>query len=179
MYLAFKENLFIVDYILLLFGFVFVIGGIIGSFLPVVPGPPTSWVGLLLLHLTTQIKTDWNFLGIALAVAVLVFILDYIIPALSTKKFGGSKYGVWGSTIGLIVGLLFTPIGMVLGLFLGAFIGELINDSRNMKVALRASLGSVLGFFFSVGIKFSVSIVFLFYFTKYFWEHKTAFFSWL
>ncbi len=167
------------DYILLFFGFMLIVGGMIGSFLPVVPGPPTGWLGLLLLHLTKIIPDDWQFLGITLAVAVLVFVLDYIIPALSTKKFGGSKYGIWGSTIGLIVGILFTPVGMILGLFLGAFIGEMLNDSKNVQKALKASLGSVLGFFFSSGIKFIVSCVFLFYFIKQFWTYKTAFFTWL
>lgn len=167
------------DYLLLIFGFLFIIGGILGSFLPVVPGPPTGWLGLLLLQISTKIPTDWNFLMMTLAVAIAVFVLDYIIPALATKKFGGSKYGVWGSTIGLLVGLVFTPIGMLVGLFLGALIGELIHNSSDVKTALRASLGSVLGFFFSTGIKFVVGLVFFYYFIRDFWEYRTAFFSWL
>lgn len=167
------------DYILVVFGFFLIVAGIIGSFLPVVPGPPTGWLGLLLLHLTDVIPTDWNFLSITLGIALLVFVLDYIIPALSTKRFGGTKYGIWGSTIGLIVGLLFTPVGMILGLFLGAFIGEMINDNKDLKKAFKASLGSVLGFFFSSGIKFIVGCVFLFYFIKHFIAYKTEFFEWL
>ncbi|NIJ43949.1 hypothetical protein FHR24_000388 [Wenyingzhuangia heitensis] len=164
------------DYILLFFGFVLVVGGIIGSFLPIVPGPPTGWLGLLLLNLTDKITADWTFLGITFTVALVVFMLDYVIPAITTKKFGGSKYGVWGSTIGLIVGLLFTPVGMILGLFLGAFIGELINDTKDVKKAIKASLGSVLGFFLSTGIKFVVSLVFLGYFIKIVIAYKTSFF---
>ncbi|ANW97325.1 hypothetical protein AXE80_13930 [Wenyingzhuangia fucanilytica] len=164
------------DYILLFFGFFLVIGGIIGSFLPVVPGPPTGWLGLLLLNLTSKVITDWTFLGVTLAIAILVVIADYIIPALGAKKFGGSKYGIWGSTIGLIVGLLFTPIGMILCLFLGAFIGELIHDSKNIQKAIKASLGSVIGFFFSTAIKLIVGIVFLVYFVKIVIENKAAFF---
>ena len=154
------------DYLLIFLGAFLIIGGIIGSFLPVIPGPPTGWLGLLCLHLTDAIATNWTFLGITLAVAIVITVADYIIPAISTKKFGGSKYGVWGSTIGLIVGLVFTPIGMILGLFLGAFIGELIYDSTNTPKALKAALGSVLGFFFSTGIKFVVGLVFAFYFVK-------------
>ena len=165
------------DYVLLFFGFFLVVGGMIGSFLPVIPGPPTGWLGLLLLHLTTAVETNWNFLGVTLAVAILVFVLDYIIPALSTKKFGGTKYGIWGSTIGLILGLLLTPIGMIVGLFLGAFIGEMINDNRDVQKALKASLGSVLGFFFSSGIKFIVGCVFLYYFISDIIANKTAFFG--
>ena len=164
------------DYILLFLGFFLVVGGIIGSFLPVIPGPPTGWLGLLLLNLTSKVITDWTFLGITLAVAILVVIADYIIPALGAKKFGGSKYGIWGSTIGLIIGLLFPPIGMILGLFLGALVGELIHDHKNMQKAIKASMGSVIGFFFSTGIKLIVGIVFLVYFIKIVIENKDAFF---
>lgn len=164
------------DYILLFLGFFLVVGGIIGSFLPVIPGPPTGWLGLLLLNLTSKVITDWTFLGITLAVAILVVIADYIIPALGAKKFGGSKYGIWGSTIGLIIGLLFPPIGMILGLFLGALVGELIHDHKNMQKAVKASIGSVIGFFFSTGIKLIVGIVFLVYFIKIVIENKDAFF---
>lgn len=163
------------DLILLLVGFFFIIGGIIGSFLPVIPGPPTGWLGLMCLHLTKTIPTDWTFLGITLAVAIVITVADYVIPAVATKKFGGSKYGVWGSTIGLIVGVIFTPIGMIVGLFLGALIGELLNDSTNTKKALKAALGSVLGFFFSTGIKLVVGFVFLYFFISQAWEFKNAF----
>ncbi|GGF63229.1 DUF456 domain-containing protein [Wenyingzhuangia marina] len=164
------------DYILLFLGFFLVVGGIIGSFLPVIPGPPTGWLGILLLNLTSKVITDWTFIGITLAVAILVVIADYIIPALGAKKFGGSKYGIWGSAIGLIIGLLFPPIGMILGLFLGALVGELIHDHKNMKKAIKASIGSVIGFFFSTGIKLIVGIVFLVYFIKIVIENKDAFF---
>lgn len=166
------------DYLLLFFGVLFAIGGVLGSFLPVIPGPPTSWLGLLLLHLTTKVATNWNFLGITLAIAIVVTIADYVIPAIGTKKFGGSKYGVWGSTIGLIVGLVFTPVGMILGLFLGALIGELMYDSTDLKKAFKASLGSVLGFFLSTGIKLVLGVVYFWFFVEGVWLHRTSFFSW-
>lgn len=164
------------DYVLLVLGFLLMIGGILGSFLPVIPGPPTGWLGLLLLHLTNKVQDNWSFLGITFAVAVLVTIADYIIPAIGTKKFGGSKYGVWGSTIGLLVGIIFTPIGMVLGLFLGAFIGELINNTKDVQKAIKASIGSVIGFFFSTGLKLIVGLVFMFYYIKIVIENKAVLF---
>lgn len=166
------------DYVLLIVGFFFMIGGVLGSFLPVIPGPPTSWLGLLCLHLTNKIQADWTFLWITLAIAIIITIADYIIPAIGTKKFGGSKYGVWGSTIGLIVGLIFTPVGMILGLFLGALIGELIYDSRDFKKALKASLGSVLGFFLSTGIKLALGLVYFYFYLATAWEHKESFVTW-
>ena len=85
------------DILLLFLGFLFVVLGILGSFLPVIPGPPLSWLGLLLLYLTDGIENDWWFLGITLVVAIAVLVLDYAIPAIGTKKFGGSKGGVIGS----------------------------------------------------------------------------------
>ena len=92
------------DIALLIFGFIFMLIGILGSFLPVLPGPPISWIGLLLLYLTKAIPDDWVFLGITLVIALVVFALDYIIPAVGTKKFGGTKAGMLGTTIGLLVG---------------------------------------------------------------------------
>ena len=89
------------DLVLLFFGFILMLAGVLGSFLPVLPGPPLSWAGLLLLVLTKAVPDDWWFLGITLAVALIVFAMDYIIPAMGTKKFGGSKAGMIGTTVGL------------------------------------------------------------------------------
>ena len=105
------------DIFLTLIGVVFIIIGILGSFLPVLPGPTMSWVGLLLLHLTEAVPDDWWFLGITLVIALIVFALDYIIPAIGTKKFGGTRAGMIGTTIGLIVGIIAPiPFGIILGM---------------------------------------------------------------
>ena len=164
------------DIFLLLLGFVFVCLGIIGSFLPVLPGPLTSWVGLFLLHSTKIIPMDWTFLGITLGIALLIWILDYFIPAMGTKRFGGTKYGVYGTTIGLIIGLLSPiPFGMLLGAFFGALIGELIYDSKDTNRALKASFGAFLGFLASATIKFSIATVYFVLFIIQFWEFKGEF----
>jgi uncharacterized protein YqgC (DUF456 family) len=165
------------DIFLLLLGFLLVCLGIIGSFLPVLPGPLTGWFGLLLLHTTKIIPMDWTFLGITLALAILIFILDYFIPAIGTKRFGGTKYGVYGTTIGLIIGLLSPiPFGMLLGAFFGAFIGELIYDGKDTNRALKASFGAFLGFLASATIKFSIATVYFIFFIIQFWEYKSVFF---
>ena len=166
------------DIFLLLLGFVFVCLGIIGSFLPVLPGPLTSWVGLLLLHFTKIIPMDWTFLGITLAIAILIWILDYFIPAMGAKRFGGSKYGVYGTTIGLFVGFFFIPIplGILIGAFFGALIGELLFDSKDTNRAIKASFGAFLGFITSVTIKFSIAIIYFVLFIIQFWEFKDDFF---
>jgi len=165
------------DLLLLLLGVFFIILGIIGSFIPVLPGPITSWVGLLLIHLTNAVPYNWTFILSTLVIAVVVYILDYIIPALGTKKFGGSKYGIIGTTVGLLVGLIFLgPLGIIIGPFIGAFIGELIHDNENSNRALKAAFGSLIGFLFSTGLKFIVSSIYAGLFFLKIWEMKSNFF---
>ncbi len=166
------------DIFLLVLGFVLTLLGIVGSFLPILPGPITGWFGLLLLHSTKIIPMDWTFLGITLAIAILIWVLDYFIPAFGTKRFGGSKYGVYGTTIGLIIGL-FSPIpfGILIGAFFGALIGELLYDSKDTNRAIKASFGAFLGFLASATIKFSIATVYVILFIIQFWEYKDQFFS--
>ena len=165
------------DIFLLTIGFLFVMLGLIGSFLPVLPGPLTSWLGLLILYFTSIVPMNYTFLGITLAIAILIWILDYIIPAIGTKRFGGSAYGVYGTTIGLLIGL-FSPIpfGILLGAFLGAFIGEMLHDKKNTRRAFRASIGSLLGLITSATIKFTVAVVYAVLFFMKVWEYNGEFF---
>ena len=165
------------DLFLLTIGFLCVMLGLIGSFLPVLPGPLTSWLGLLILYFTSIVPMNYTFLGITLAIAIFIWVLDYIIPAIGTKRFGGSKYGVYGTTIGLLIGL-FSPIpfGILIGAFLGAFIGEILHDKTNTKRAFKASIGSLLGLITSTTIKFSVALVYAFLFFVKIWEYNGEFF---
>jgi len=136
------------DIVLFILGFILIFVGILGSFLPVLPGPPVSWLGLLLLYLTKAVPDDWWVLGITLFLTVLVTVLDYVVPAMGTKKFGGSKAGMWGTTIGLLVAIfvpLFGPLGIIIWPFIGALVGELLNKT-NQKTAVKAAFGSFLGF---------------------------------
>lgn len=165
------------DLLLVFLGFICIIIGIMGSFLPVLPGLSSSWVGLLLLYLTKAIENNYWVLGITFIIMITVTILDYIIPAKGTKRFGGSSYGVWGTNIGLIVGI-FAPIpfGIIIGPFAGAFIGEIIYDSKNHKRALKAATGSLIGFLASSFINFLLSIVFLGLFLNLLWQNKANLF---
>jgi len=165
------------DIALVSIGFLFCLLGLVGSFLPVLPGPLTSWVGLLILHLTSVLYINWTFLGITLAVSIAVWILDYVVPAMGTKRFGGTKYGMIGSSIGLIIGLIFLgPLGIIIGPFAGAFIGELIIDTENISKALKAAFGSFIGFLTGTFIKFVVCIVFLVLYIKEVWQSWDQFF---
>ncbi|QCX01309.1 DUF456 domain-containing protein [Aggregatimonas sangjinii] len=167
------------DIALTIIGFLLCLLGILGSFLPVLPGPPVSWVGLLLLHLTNAVPQNWTFLGITAAVALLIFAMDYVIPAMGTKKFGGSRYGMIGATIGLVVGLLAPiPGGIIIGPFVGAFVGELINKADN-KSAAKAAFGSFLGFLTGTFLKFVTAMVFTGLFLGKMWDYREALFPFL
>ncbi|PWB19899.1 DUF456 domain-containing protein [Flavobacterium sp. HTF] len=165
------------DSLLLLLGFVCMVVGVFGSFMPVLPGLSSCWVGLLLLYLTKAVENNYWILGITLFITVIITILDYVIPAKGTKKFGGSSYGVWGTNIGLIVGILSPiPFGVIIGPFVGALIGELMYDSKNHQRALKAATGSLLGFLASSFINFLFCIIYLGIFISIVWQNRTVLF---
>jgi uncharacterized protein YqgC (DUF456 family) len=141
------------------------IAGIIGSVIPFLPGPPLSYGGLLVLQLREVTAFSTKFLLIWLAIVVVIVVLDYVVPIYGTKKFGGSKYGMWGCTIGLIAGFWFGPIGIIAGPFVGAFIGELLANNESDR-ALKAALGSFIGFMFSTLLKLVTCLVMGWYFIK-------------
>jgi len=153
------------DYILLILGILLMILGIIGCLVPVLPGPPFSFLGLILLHFTRF----GDFTNLALitlgAIAVIVTVLDYIVPVWGTKRFGGSKYGTRGATVGLIIGIFLGPMGIILGPLIGAFVGEMIFKD-DIRYAFRAGFGSLLGFLTGIGLKLAASFVMTFYFVK-------------
>ena len=165
------------DVLLLILGFLCMILGVFGSFLPVLPGPSISWTGLALLYFTNAVPANYWILGIALLITVVISVLDYIIPAKGTKKFGGSSYGIWGTNIGLIVGILApVPFGFVIGPFVGALIGELIYDFKDHNRALKAAAGSFVGFLASSFMKFVVCVMYLGLFIWIVWQYKSELF---
>lgn len=152
------------DYILIALGIIFMICGILGGILPILPGPPLSYVGLLFLHFTERYQFTTNFLFFWAAITILVYLLDYIVPAWGTKHFGGSRRGVWGSVIGLIIGLIFLgPLGIIIGPFAGAVIGEL-TAGKNSRTALKAGFGSFMGFLAGTIMKLIASGLMTWYF---------------
>ena len=157
---------------LVVIAFLLMIIGILGSFLPVIPGPLTSWAGLLVLHFTKGVEMSLTFLIITLIVAIVIYVLDYIIPAIGTKRFGGSKAGMIGTTLGLIIGLIAPiPFGIIIGPFFGALIGEMMNKNDFNK-ALKAAFGSFLGFIASTFLKFIVAIIYFGFFIAKLLEHN-------
>ena len=165
------------EHFLLILSLLLMIVGIIGSLLPALPGPPISWVGILMLYFCPGMETNYWLLGITLVIAVVIGILDYVIPAKGTKYFGGSKYGIWGTNIGLIIGI-FAPIpfGFLIGPFVGALVGELIYNSQEKGRAFKAATGSFIGFLAGTFMKLLVSLLFFGLFLVLVWQNRGIWF---
>ena len=153
------------EWLLITLGALLIIGGLIGCIIPVLPGPPISYAGLLLLQLTEDAPFSTETLMIWLGVTIFVTVLDYIVPVWGTRKYGGTKKGVWGSIIGLIVGIFFfPPIGIIVGPFAGAIIGEMM-AGKNSNDAFRAGFGFFVGLLAGTLLKLIASawMAFLFF----------------
>jgi len=98
-------------------------------------------------------------------IAIGVTVLDYIVPIWGTKKYGATKYGTWGSMIGLVLGLFIPPVGIIIGPFIGALVGELIYGRRTNE-ALRSGYGALIGFLLGTGLKLITSGIITFYFFR-------------
>lgn len=132
------------DIVLIILGALCLLIGFVGSIVPAIPGVPVAYAALWLLQATDKVQFSYKFLIIWGVVTIAVVVLDYVVPAWGTKHFGGSKWGTWGSVIGLIIGMFLGPWGIILGPFVGAMIGELISG-KNKDEAFRAGFGSFIG----------------------------------
>ncbi len=154
------------DYFLIITGILFMLTGIAGCALPVLPGPPISYAGLLLLHFTGKYEFSGQFLLLWAVITIVVTLIDYWIPVWGAKKFGASRPGVWGSIIGLVAGLFFfPPFGIIIGPFAGAVLGELLAGKQS-GAALKAGFGSFAGFISGVLLKLMASGMMTWYFFK-------------
>jgi len=153
-----------VEIVITIVGLLLVILGLLGSILPILPGPPLGFAGLILMALVRHFSEPLTpILILALALATLgVLVFDYLLPVLMSKKYGASKWGVGGSVIGMVVGLFFSPLGALLGAFVGAVAGEWISH-RKQKKALKAGFGVVLGSLLGTVLKLGLSGLMLWY----------------
>ncbi len=140
------------DVVLCVLAVICLIIGVFGSFLPVLPGPPICFVGMLLVHWATGAFESAELIRWGVIVGV-VTIADNFLPPLFTKRFGGSKRATWGSMIGVVVGLFFGIVGVILGPFVGALIGELSTNNSDSTKAFKVAFGSFVAFIFGSGIK--------------------------
>ena len=152
--------------VLIVLAIILCITGIIGSVVPGLPGPPLSWVGVLLAYLSHKLGgADMSMTSVLiwLGVTVVVSVLDYTIPARFTKLAGGTKAGSTGATIGMILGLFLTPIGMIPCSLLGAFLAEWLQENKSIGGALKAAAGTFIGFMLGSGLKIIASGTMFFY----------------
>lgn len=154
------------DIILLILAVLAILIGIAGCFLPVLPGPPIAWLGLLLLDFTKYAEFSLTLLITTAIITVLITLFDFFLPSLATRKFGGSKAGERGAFAGTLVGIFLGPPGIILGPFIGALLGEIISDPSNTQGALRAAIGSFMGFILSTGIKLIWCIMLAWWFVR-------------
>ncbi|MCR5445877.1 MAG: DUF456 domain-containing protein [Bacteroidales bacterium] len=144
--------------VLIILAFVCMLVGVVAVFTPVPPAVPVAWAGLLLARLSGYADISNGWLIWSAVIGVLLMVLDYVFPLLTTRKFGGTKYGVWGCMVGLllaIVGLPFGPgglVGVFFWPFVGAFAGEFIKQ-HEFHPALRAAVGSFLGMMAGIVVK--------------------------
>lgn len=154
------------DIILIILGSICLIVGLIGCIIPMIPGPPISYAGLLLLHITDIVQFSTAQLLFWLLLVVIVQVLDYFTPILGSKYSGGTKWGSWGCLIGSVIGVIFfSPWGIIVGPFAGAFIGELLGD-RSTRDALKSGIGALLGFLFGTVVKVVICGYFVWCFIK-------------
>lgn len=147
------------DIFLSILAIVLLLVGLVGAIIPVLPGPIISFSGLLCLYFTDNEPFDDEFMIYWLVATLLVSAIDQIVPILGTKKMGGSKYGVNGSIVGLIIGIFFfPPFGLIIGPFVGALVGELVSG-KDMNQATKAAVGSFIGFLSGTFLKLTFSIV--------------------
>lgn len=159
--------------LLLIVGFILVVAGIVGCILPVIPGPPLSYAALILASVAYRWEPfSVSFLIIVGMVTLIVTLLDYLLPLFTAKKYGASKYGIWGSVFGMLIGIIFfPPFGLILGAFFGALIGELL-FYKNMKKSLKAGFGIFMGTLFGIFLKLATSGMIGFYFIRAVLSHS-------
>lgn len=149
------------DIILSIIAILCMVIGFIGCIVPVIPGAPLTWAGLLIGHWISYIQTPLWMIIVCGVIAVAVSILDNFLPPIMTKKCGGSKAGTRGCIIGLIIGMFTGPWGIIIGPFIGALVGELIHDSSDFGKSFKAAAGAFGGFCFGIGMKMIASAIFI------------------
>jgi len=153
--------------VLIILGLLFALIGLIGCILPVIPGPPLSFFALIILSYAKNWQPfSVTFLITMAGLAIVVTILDYVVPVIGAKRYGASKLGVWGSIIGMLIGFfIFPPWGMLIGAIIGALAGELAGGKKG-KMSLRAGWGVFVGNIMGIGLKLAFSGAMLFFYIK-------------
>ncbi len=146
-------------------GAILMLLGLMGCFLPVLPGPPLSFIGLVLLAMIRHFSPPLTPLLILLMcmLTVAVVVLDHVLPILGARRYGSSKWAIYGSVVGMMAGAFFSPLGMLIGAFAGAVLAEWMASRKKMQ-ALRAGWGVMLGSLLGTVLKLGASGIMAYYF---------------
>jgi uncharacterized protein len=156
----------VIETLLISIGLLIAVVGIIGCIIPAIPGPPLNFLSLVILELAIEDAFSSDFFILWAIITVVVTVLDYILPILGAKVYKASGFGIWGSMVGMILGILFfPPFGMILGLFVGAVLGELIAGKEEWQ-ALKVGTVTFAASMLMIFIKLAVSGIMTFYFIK-------------
>ena len=142
---------------------IFLLLGVIGSVIPTLPGPPLSYIALLLYHFFINTINGDSLLWIGVVVVV-VTILDYYLQIYGVKKAGGGKYAIRGSVVGMLLGIFFfAALGILVGAFIGAYIGAKMEASKHeVKIAFGALWGFISGTILKLCTSFYIIYILLF-----------------
>lgn len=151
------------DTFLAIIALVLALVGVAGCILPVLPGTPICYVGMLAMACTQYSTLETSTLVMFLIITVAVSVADYLLPAWLSRRFGGSKHGATGATIGMVVGLFCGPMGLILGPFIGAVVGEMTVNRDDSAKAFKVGFGAFLSFIVGTGLKLIASIAMLVY----------------
>lgn len=149
----------IVEIIGLSLALLVMLGGLIGSLVPGIPGTLVVFAAAVVHRLCFGLHSVSNLvllILVALTAAAMAF--DFLAGMFGANKFGATWRGATGAVIGGIGGLFFGLPGIILGPFVGATLFELLGD-RELKMALKAGLGATLGLFAGIVGKFSIAVV--------------------
>lgn len=122
------------------------VSGLIGSCVPMVPGPLIIFAACVEHSLLRpQSRMGWWGLGAELLLVIAACVLDFMSGAAGSKWFGGSRWGTAGVLIGGLVGLFFGFVGLIIGPIIGGFLFEMLFARKTMKPAAKATWGTVVG----------------------------------
>lgn len=153
-----------IEIIAIIVASLFFLTGLIGTLLPVMPGAPVIWLGMLVYGFITGFENFSTYFFLVQALlALTVMGIDYLFAALGSRYFGGSKAALWGSAGGLLIGLFFFPIGLLIGPFLGAVLADLLFGQRTDQ-AIKSGLGASLGFWSALPVELALEAVMIIWF---------------
>ena len=132
--------------------------GMIGIFVPIIPGTPLIWCGIMIFALGTNFHdVTWITIVVTGVLAIAGVIIDALAGVIGAKIYGASWYGVIGALCGGTIGLVILQmIGLVVGTLLGTFIGEYVRH-QNTHNAMTASAGTIIGFVANIFIQIIIS----------------------